>query len=77
MVGRDSNQAKQLFKYFNSLMEAERNGLDALALDEAHRIREKSVNRYAPASLRVAAQSQVEELLDAARALSSCLTSAG
>jgi len=36
-------------------------------LDEAHRIREKSVNRYTPKVLRETARAQVEELLDVAR----------
>ncbi len=48
-------------------MEAERNGLEVLILDEAHRIREKSVDRYARKELREKARAQVDELLDAAR----------
>jgi len=67
VAGKGSTQTKQLFKYFNSFMEAEKNGLDVLVLDEAHRIREKSVNRYTSAPLRALARPQVEELLDAAR----------
>ena len=67
VAGKGSPQTQQLFKYFNSFMEAERNGLDVLVLDEAHRLREKSVDRYTPASLRATARSQVDELLDAAR----------
>ena len=34
-----------MFKYFNQFMAAEPNDLDVLILDEAHRIRETSVNR--------------------------------
>ena len=43
-------RAGTVFKYFNSFMDAERNGLDVLILDEAHRIRETSVNRYTRAA---------------------------
>jgi len=67
VAGKGSPQTQQLFKYFNSFMDADKNGLDVLVLDEAHRIREKSVNRYTPAKLREHARPQVEELLDAAR----------
>jgi hypothetical protein len=67
VAGHRSPQTKSLFKYFNSFMEAEKNGLDVLILDEAHRIREKSVNRYTPKILRETARAQVEELLDVAR----------
>lgn len=67
VAGRGSARTKGLFKYFNSFMDAEQNGLEVLILDEAHRLREKSVNRYTPASLRERARPQIEELLDAAR----------
>ncbi len=43
---------QSLFKYFNSFMAAERNGLDVLIGDEAHRIRETSANRWTKAALR-------------------------
>jgi len=46
---------------------AEKSGLEVLILDEAHRLREKSVNRYPPKALRERARPQIEELLDAAR----------
>jgi hypothetical protein len=59
-------RAGTVFKYFNSFMEAERNGLDVLILDEAHRIRETSVNRYTRAALRTG-RPQVDELLATAR----------
>ena len=59
-------RAGTVFKYFNSFMEAERNGLDVLILDEAHRIRETSENRYTRAALRTG-RPQVDELLDSAR----------
>jgi len=67
VAGYRSPATQRLFKYFNNFMEADRNGLDVLILDEAHRIREVSVNRYTPARLRDAARAQVDELLDAAR----------
>ncbi len=40
VAGKGSPRTQSLFKYFNSFMEAERNGLEVLILDEAHRIRE-------------------------------------
>ncbi|MEV8631938.1 DUF2075 domain-containing protein [Streptosporangium sp. NPDC051023] len=64
--GKGSSKVKNLFKYFNSFMTAERNGLDVLICDEAHRIRETSQNRYTPARLR-SDRRQVDELIDAAR----------
>ena len=67
VAGKGSTRTKKLFAYFNSFMEAERNGLEVLVLDEAHRLREKSVNRYTPKPLRERARPQIEELLDAAR----------
>jgi hypothetical protein len=66
VAGTGSTRVKSLFKYFNSFMEAERNGLDVLILDEAHRIRETSVNRYTRARLRTA-RPQIDELISAAR----------
>ncbi|MER5644340.1 DUF2075 domain-containing protein [Streptosporangium sp. NPDC002524] len=64
--GKGSSKVKNLFKYFNSFTKAERNGLDVLICDEAHRIRETSQNRYTPAHLR-SDRRQVDELIDAAR----------
>src|SRR6185312_560628 len=52
---------------FNQFMAAERNGLDVLIADEAHRIRESSVDRYTPRTLRGEPRRQVDELIDAAR----------
>ena len=48
-------------------MTAEPNDLDCLILDEAHRIRETSVNRYTRKEQRESAQPQIHELLTAAR----------
>jgi hypothetical protein len=55
-----------MFQYFNSFMAAEPNDLDALILDEAHRIRETSVSRWTSAEHRTG-RPQIEELLAAAR----------
>jgi DUF2075 family protein len=67
VAGKGSSRTKSLFMYFNSFMIAEKNGLDVLILDEAHRIRAQSVNRYTPKAIRAVARPQIEELLDAAR----------
>jgi uncharacterized protein len=66
VAGRGSRRTQNLFKYFNSFTDAERNGLEVLILDEAHRIRETSANRYTPARLRIGRR-QVDELIAAAR----------
>ena len=66
VAGKGSTRVKQMFKYFNSFMEAEKNALDVLILDEAHRIRETSENRYTKAGLRKS-RPQVDELISAAR----------
>jgi hypothetical protein len=66
VAGRRAPQIKSMFKYFNQFTDAEKNGLDVLICDEAHRIREVSANRYTPARLRTG-RPQVDELLDAAR----------
>ena len=47
-------------------MDAEQNSLDVLICDEAHRIRETSVNRWTKAEHRTG-RPQVDELIDAAR----------
>lgn len=67
VAGRGSSRTKNLFAYFNSFMAAERNGLDVLILDEAHRLRATSVNRYTRREVRSEARPQVDELFDAAR----------
>ncbi|MGV9774960.1 DNA/RNA helicase domain-containing protein [Streptosporangium sp. NPDC003464] len=66
VAGKGSSKTKNLFKYFNNFMQVERNGLEALICDEAHRIRETSENRYTPARLR-SGRFQVDELIEAAR----------
>lgn len=65
-VAKGSPRVKDLFKYFNNFMTAEKNGLDVLVCDEAHRIREVSANRFTSARLRTG-RPQVDELIDAAR----------
>lgn len=65
-VGKGSSKVKGLFKYFNDFMQAERNGLEVLICDEAHRIRELSSSRFTPARLRTG-RPQVDELIAAAR----------
>lgn len=66
VAGKGSTRVKSMFKYFNSFMEAETNSLDVLILDEAHRIRETSVNRYTRKHLRTE-RPQIDELMSAAR----------
>ena len=66
-AGKGSTRLKNMFLYFNSFMTAERNGIDVLICDEAHRIRETSVNRFTRSAQRQSARAQLEELLAAAR----------
>jgi DUF2075 family protein len=66
-AGKGSSRLRNMFLYFNSFMTAERNGIDVLICDEAHRIRETSVNRFTRAPQRREARAQLEELLAAAR----------
>ena len=66
VAGSRKREVQDLFKYFNSFITAERNGLDVLICDEAHRMRETSAKRFTPAEQRTG-KPQVEELIDAAR----------
>lgn len=66
VAGKRAPDVQKMFQYFNSFMAAAPNDLDALILDEAHRIRETSVSRWTRAEHRTG-RPQVEELLDAAR----------
>ena len=66
VAGKGAPRVKSLFKYFNSFMDAEKNGLDVLILDEAHRMRETSANRYTKAQFRNG-RPQIDELIAAAR----------
>ncbi len=65
-VGRGSPRIKDLFKYFNSFMDAQRNDIEVLICDEAHRLRETSANRYTSAAQRTG-RSQIDELIAVAR----------
>ncbi len=66
VAGKGNPRIRKLFRYFNQFMDAEKNGLDVLIADEAHRIRETSVSRYTKAALR-SDRPQVDELIAAAR----------
>jgi hypothetical protein len=66
VAGKRAPRVSKMFTYFNSFMTAAPNDLDALILDEAHRIRETSVSRWTRAEHRTG-RPQIEELLDAAR----------
>jgi uncharacterized protein len=66
VAGRGSTRTRNLFKYFNSFVDADRNGLEVLILDEAHRIRETSMSRYTPRKVRTDRR-QIDELIAAAR----------
>lgn len=59
-------RVRKTFAYFNSFMASDQNDFECLILDEAHRIRETSANRWTKAELRTG-RSQVDELLSAAR----------
>lgn len=66
VAGARAPRVKKMFQYFNSFMAAEANDLDALILDEAHRIRETSVNRWTKTEFR-SGRPQIDELIAAAR----------
>ncbi|WP_348539640.1 DUF2075 domain-containing protein [Rhodococcus opacus] len=66
VAGARAPRVQKMFKYFNQFMTADRNGLDVVVLDEAHRIRETSVDRYTKAELRTD-RPQIDELIAAAR----------
>jgi uncharacterized protein len=66
VAGSRAPRVQKMFKYFNQFVDANRNDLDVLILDEAHRIRETSVNRYTKAEHRTG-RLQLDELIAAAR----------
>jgi hypothetical protein len=66
VAGARAPKVQKMFQYFNSFMAVEPNSLDALILDEAHRIRETSVNRWTTAAFR-SGRPQIDELMAAAR----------
>ncbi|MFC8780492.1 DUF2075 domain-containing protein [Streptomyces nigra] len=65
IAGSRKREVQDLFKYFNSFMTTEKNSLDVLICDEAHRIRETSANRYTRAEHRTG-KAQIDELIDVA-----------
>jgi hypothetical protein len=67
VVGSRNARAQSMFVYFNSFIGERPNSLDVLICDEAHRVRETSVNRFTKADKRAAAKRQVQELIDVAR----------
>jgi uncharacterized protein len=64
VAGWRNNRVKGLFKFFNSFMNADKNALDVLIADEAHRLRETSASRWTTAAERTGAP-QVQELFNA------------
>jgi DUF2075 family protein len=60
------NRGSVQFKYFNSYMGANRDAVDVLICDEAHRIRETSHNRFTSKAKRTDTP-QIQELINAAR----------
>lgn len=59
-------RAAQQFKYFNSYATAQANTIDVMVLDESHRIRATSVDRFTPKDRR-SGLPQIEELMRSAR----------
>ncbi len=59
-------RARTLFKFFNGFTTTKPDSLDVLVCDEAHRIRETSVNRYTPRDQRTNLP-QIDELLRIAK----------
>jgi DUF2075 family protein len=66
IAGARAPKIQKMFSYFNSFMTSEKNSLDVIICDEAHRIRETSANRYTKAEFRTGTP-QVHELLNVAR----------
>lgn len=66
VAAKGNPRVRKTFQYFNSFMDADPNDIDVLILDEAHRLRETSANRFTRASLRTG-RPQVDELLAAGR----------
>ncbi|MFJ9621862.1 DNA/RNA helicase domain-containing protein [Streptomyces sp. NPDC101181] len=66
VVAEKNKRVAKLFRYFLDFGRVERNELDALICDEAHRIRRRSGSHHHARGPR-GGRSQVEELIDAAR----------
>ncbi|MBQ6642248.1 MAG: DUF2075 domain-containing protein [Saccharopolyspora sp.] len=65
-AGSRNTRVQGLFKYFNNYVSSEPRELDVLICDEAHRIRETSVNRFTKKEVRARAGRQIDELIDVA-----------
>ncbi|TXS52737.1 DUF2075 domain-containing protein [Streptomyces sp. t39] len=65
-VGYGDREFKETFTYFSNYVAPPEPPLDVLICDEAHRLREKSTNRFLKAKDQ-GTKPQVEELLDASR----------
>ncbi|MEU1209156.1 DUF2075 domain-containing protein [Nocardia sp. NPDC005825] len=66
VAGLRDKRVQDLFKYFNNYVGAGPRDLDVIICDEAHRIRETSVNRWTSAERRAQARRQIDELIDVA-----------
>lgn len=64
--GNRSPELKSLFTYYRSFSGAEKNDLDVLICDEAHRIRKTSTNRFTKRTTQPD-RPQIDELISAAR----------
>ncbi len=60
------SRASQQIKYFNGYANAERNDIDVMVCDEAHRIRETSNSRFTPRAKR-SKDPQISELINASK----------
>ncbi|MQY14495.1 hypothetical protein SRB5_46630 [Streptomyces sp. RB5] len=67
LAGHRRRNVQALFKYFNSFMTDKHGQIDVLICDEAHRLRETSVNRWTRSEQRKTNRSQIDELIDAAK----------
>lgn len=65
-VGYGDKEFKETFTYFSSFVTSPDPPLDVLICDEAHRLRDRTTNRYLPAE-KQGTKPQVDELLDASR----------
>ena len=62
------SRASQQVKYFNGYASAERNDIDVMVCDEAHRIRETSNSRFTPRAKR-SKEPQISELINASKTI--------
>jgi uncharacterized protein len=60
------SRAANQFKYFNNYALADRDAVDVLVMDEAHRIRASSATRFTPKS-KQSGEPQIDELMTAAK----------